>query len=75
MILQLKLFLLEEREREKIFRNLELLLFSDSVCPPHFTKEEFEAQGGELIPAGLDGHGVISPYSLHTAITAFARLL
>lgn len=71
MLLRLNLFLLEDRvkrERGKPFRNLESLLFSDSICLPHFTDEEFEAQGGEFTPAELDEHGLI--FTLITKLCA-----
>lgn len=71
MLLRLNLFLLEDRvkrERGKPFRNLESLLFSDSICLSHFTDEEFEAQGGEFTPAELDEHGLI--FTLITKLCA-----
>lgn len=58
MILQLKFFFfffyLEERDKEGKRNVLEIQnhLFSDSVCLPHFTNEEFEAQGRELLLQG-----------------------
>lgn len=62
MILLLKFFNWMNEVKKKIEKIslLEIyLLFSGSICLPQFAGEEFEPQGEELTPAGLDEHRLI----------------